>query len=172
MRANQLCSQHNQQRSRGIDLKPIRAYAQKGCSFDGCTEPHKARGFCVGHWWQLKSGASELRPLWDWLRQVGDRRVDKSGYAWLKIGPAGTPGCNSAGWMLEHRHVMEGLLARPLASGEEVHHKNGVRDDNRPENLELWVTKQPKGQRPEDLVAWAWEVIGRYDPEELSRDPG
>ncbi len=40
---------------------------------------------------------------------------------------------------------------------------NGVRDDNRPENLELWVIKQPHGQRPRDLVRWAREILDRYE---------
>lgn len=52
---------------------------------------------------------------------------------------------------------MESILGRPMHPWEQVHHINGVRDDNRPENLELWVISQPAGQRPADLAAWLVE---------------
>lgn len=66
---------------------------------------------------------------------------------------------------LEHRLVMERLLGRKLRKGENVHHKNGIRNDNRPENLELWASVQPSGQRVTDLVAYAREILALYEDE-------
>jgi len=80
--------------------------------------------------------------------------INASGYATVK---------RKGRDVLMHRIVMEEMLGRSLLPNENVHHKNGVRTDNRPENLELWVRTQPCGQRPEDLVNWAKEILALYD---------
>ena len=61
---------------------------------------------------------------------------------------------------------MSELLGRPLRDGESVHHRNLLKDDNRPENLELWSTSQPQGQRVEDKLRWAREFLALYEESE------
>lgn len=73
------------------------------------------------------------------------------------------PRANSnTGRVREHILVMEAQLGRYLLPGEEVHHKNNCRSDNRPRNLELWSKSQPAGARVSDLVAWATEILRTY----------
>lgn len=72
------------------------------------------------------------------------------------------PNAQKSGRLGEHTVVMSEMIGRPLLKNESVHHKNGQRDDNRVENLELWSTSQPYGQRVEDKLIWAKEIIALY----------
>lgn len=78
----------------------------------------------------------------------GRIRLDK-GYVGIWVSPDDELAVmrNSLGYVAEHRLVMARQLGRPLTKAENVHHINGVRDDNRLENLELWIRPQPKGVR-------------------------
>jgi hypothetical protein len=83
------------------------------------------------------------------LRARGTVKPNREGYRRINVG--------NGRRVLEHVHVMEQQLGRRLADGENVHHKNGVKDDNRPENLELWLVMQPTGQRVQDLMKYIAE---------------
>jgi len=80
-----------------------------------------------------------LSPNWE-----GGRWENKDGY--VMIYKPEHPNAGSRIYVKEHRLVMSNLLGRPLKSIEHVHHKNGVRNDNRPENLELKVGSPHRGQ--------------------------
>jgi len=92
----------------------------------------------------------------EWQRKIRDGQIKarykhKSGY-WMVRMP-GHPRAYKNKWVFEHLIVMEKILGRPVLKGEYVHHKNGDRGDNHPENLELWAgRKDPPGQREIDRV--------------------
>ena len=67
----------------------------------------------------------------------------------------------------EHRIIMENNIGRKLKKYENVHHINGIRSDNRIENLEIWNRGQPSGQRVKDQINHAIEILKLYAPEKL-----
>ena len=90
----------------------------------------------------------------------GGRTKSSKGYVLIQAPQH--PAAQKTGYVAEHRLVMEKVLGRYLLPEETVHHVNGMRHDNRPANLELWTSRQPKGQRAVDLVAWAKEILELY----------
>jgi len=160
------------------------------CSVNGCTSRGNVRGLCLTHYDARRRRKNpDMYPAAnscavEWCYEMPDSRgagvycrhhlahqvsktidpnhdetkpVDQS---WNKY--------RSRGGMSEHRYVMEQHLGRPLLPHENVHHVNGMRWDNRIENLELWSTSQPSGQRVVDKVAFALEILRTYAPETLA----
>lgn len=107
-------------------------------------------------------GKGHYLPMWH-VRPDGNK-----GYLIIKV-PIDWPGRSfkprkntRCKYQFHHVHVMEKRIGRPLHKHETVHHKNGVKDDNRDKNLELWSSMQPTGQRVRDKVAYAREILAEY----------
>jgi hypothetical protein len=91
----------------------------------------------------------------------GGRIIDANGY--VMVYEPNHPNTTKKGYIGEHRLVMSKYLERPLTKGENVHHKDGNRQNNELSNLELWNTTQPSGQRIEDKIKWAKEILKIYE---------
>jgi len=123
---------------------------------------------------QVKSGQSDVCiSCWNKQQSLskngnwkGGITTHKSGYKMIRISDHPRSKSNS-GYVFEHILVMEDSIGRYLVDGENVHHINGIKDDNRIENLELWTKPQPSGIRSSDAVAWAKEILRLYDPKSL-----
>lgn len=149
-----LCAAHRYQKESGMELRPVR---ERGlCEFPDCGRPRHAKDLCSQHRKQQLAG-KELTPI---ATEKSHRTRTVEGY--VKVYDPSHPNAQKRGWILEHVKVMSEILGRPLDGKETVHHVNGVKDDNRPENLQLWSSRHPKGQRVEDLVEFAREILDLY----------
>jgi hypothetical protein len=155
------CAGHAAQWYEKRPLKPIRRW-RTGCDFPDCMNRHSCRGYCAAHYQQLRQGKA-LTPLN--LRKGWYKASNGYIYIW----DPEHPNADKRGYVAEHTKVMAEVLGRPLFPEEEVHHRNRQRDDNRPENLELWARgRQPPGARVSDLVEEAVRILRLYAPEKLS----
>jgi hypothetical protein len=165
MYCRSLCRKHYSRLMKAGSADVVRkpgfaAFRPGVCEVDDCNRKHKARGWCAMHYgrWQ-RSGSTGGSFAESRGKAAAGSGTTRDGYRVLTVGGK---------QIMEHRLVMQLALGRDLHSHENVHHINGVRNDNRLENLELWSTRQPKGQRIEDKVEWAVETLSTYAPYLLS----
>jgi hypothetical protein len=149
-----VCQKHYVRlRKHGDVHKGRKSWRGVPCSVEGCEAQAKGLGYCRSmHYARVRKTGEPGE-----AGRIAPERRRKSAARRLYGGYAIVP--TPDGPQMEHRVVMSRLLDRPLEAYEHVHHRNGLRDDNRPENLELWARPHPSGQRPEDLVAW---VVSEY----------
>ena len=126
------------------------------CTVPGCDRFNYARGLCHAHYHrQLRTGVIPTEPV----KEFGEFKPytdPRSGYVYQ-------PRAGKRA-ILQHRLVMEEHIGRELLPHETVHHVNGIRDDNRIENLELWSKSQPSGQRVADKIAWCVQFLTEEAP--------
>lgn len=145
------------------DESPLRKPARL-CSVEDCDRPHQAHGYCAAHYVRfVRKGDPQAEIP---IRTAKRKGWITHGYRWVPVPDELIHLSGGLSSIAEHRLVMAVILDRPLRDDEVVHHRNGIRDDNRPGNLELWCTYHPKGSRPEDLIDYCFEILNRYVPEE------
>jgi hypothetical protein len=103
------------------------------CIVEGCEAQRVGSGYCSKHYQRWKKYGD---PLFLKVAEPGSGSVNGEGYRLISV---------SGRRIKEHRYVMEQMIGRPLHSYETVHHKNGNKLDNRPENLEIWVGNHGNG---------------------------
>lgn len=138
------------------------------CTVDGCGREAHAKGVCQSHRYRQRVHGDPRPDLP--VKQLAGEGWISHGYRCVPVPPELRHLTNGETQIGERRLVMAIHLGRPLHADEVVHHINGIRTDNRIENLELWSTSPPKGQRVVDKVKHAIELLRRHCPHVLAEE--
>ena len=163
------CLLHDTRVTQNIPMDaPVQSRIPRGpdrhCEIDDCTNEVDAHELCSTHLKRRNLGKDIGAPVRTWKMKPGewgDWTENRTGYV-VRHGYKG-PNVKNRPYQLQHRYVMEQHLGRDLKKHENVHHVNGIRDDNRIENLELWSVMQPSGQRVADRIEWAKSLLEEYE---------
>ncbi len=164
-KAKGYCKRHYQKHLyRNGSVKKRRIFI---CTIEGCNNIFHAKDYCKKHYmlW-YRYGDPKIQPRSK--KENGSGYKNKYGYIILYL--PNHPFSGKTGKISEHRLVLGEHIGRKLYDDETVHHKNGKRDDNRLENLELKASIHLRGQDVDDLLEYATEIFRRYKPEALNEE--
>jgi hypothetical protein len=154
-----LCHGHWQRTRNGLPLTSLLDSTPRGrkpnmavCCVEPCEKRATSKGMCQGHAEQRRRGildeqGSKLRePMKGGRPRIKDRWIGQQGYVLVLCPFKFKSMARQDGTVLEHRLMMAQHLGRPLEDWEIVHHKNGVRDSNCVNNLELLDGRAESGR--------------------------
>lgn len=146
---------------------PLRTKKQKArCGAEKCQRDAVSLGFCKLHYGRKAHGRAMDAPVRFKPGEWGKWRTNYAGYI-SRQRTIVAPGEKSRReHQLQHRLVMETYLGRRLLTHENVHHIDGNKTNNDLNNLELWSTSQPSGQRVSDKLNWARKFLAQYENQE------
>jgi hypothetical protein len=169
-----LCTTHYWRQKRGYEMEaPIQGRTPRAevCTVADCDKKVNAANLCSTHYGRKKAGES------DWDRPIKKKAPDGEGH----LNDKGYRMVRHNGRMMgKHLVEFEKVLGRRVRTEapykENVHHKNGNRDDNRTDgppvmtpdgkyltgNLEMWSQSQPPGQEIGPKLDWGMEMLAEY----------